>query len=240
MGFDLKFWHFSRHFGIAAPRVVVRSRFPISCFGLLLLCVGGVFFALAGLVFIRPFPDESGYECQLLTHKLAEATQELHALRSTAATGQNVLSIERAAQQKLWDRVQVLEAENAALKEEELLVERLLTAKGKEGVRVEGFRISEQGQGVFNYRVLLAFQADRNVQEFRGNLQLLIRYRDNGVEHELVMPDKKSDLPQFVIEVKHVSRHSGVFELPLGASLVSVEARILKGDLLKSKYRVQL
>lgn len=59
-----------------------------------------------------------GRELDSLHQQIAEQKDELSLLRSKAGTGQNAVSIERAAQQQLLAELQRLERENAALKED--------------------------------------------------------------------------------------------------------------------------
>jgi hypothetical protein len=237
----LRLRRFRRHFGIAAPKVVVRSHLPWLWLALpvalLLVLVG----AVGWLVAQRNEAGTLWQEVLELRQQLALQREELNILRSTAGTGQNAVSIERASQQQLLGRIQSLEAQNVALKEDILLFERLIPVAGEgASIRVESFRVMQDAPGHFRYRLLLAFQSDKLTPEFRGRLQLAIDFVRGGKKMQLLLPAKREDLLEYQLELKHFLRREGAFELPEGAVLGGVEARVLQGDTLKSKRLAQL
>jgi hypothetical protein len=181
-----------------------------------------------------------GGEVESLRLQLQAQREELSILRSTAGTGQSAVSIERAAQQQLLGKVQGLEAENAALKEDILLFERLIPIVGERAsVRVENFRVFKESGTRFRYRLLIAFQSDKQTPDFRGRLQVAISYASGSKVLQLVLPEGRENAAEYQLEIKHFLRREGVFELPVGAVLQGVEARVLQGDTLKSKRLAQ-
>ena len=237
----LKLKKFRRRFGITASRVVVRSHLPWQW---LALAAMAAFFLLAILIWLVLRGNEAGVigrELDSLRQQFDEQGAELNLLRSTAGTGQNAVSIERAAQQQLLARLESLERENRSLKEDILLFERLIPVIGEEAVvRVENFRVIREAGARYRYRLLLAFQPAKQSPEFRGRLQLAITFLLAGKEQQLVLPDKRGAVGDYQLEIKHFLRREGVFELPLGAELKAVEARVLQGDTLMSKRLAQL
>lgn len=237
----LKLRRFRRRFGITAPQVVVRSRLPwwsVALPALLLLLLLG---AVGWLVVQQKESGSLGQELEGLREQLAVQREELHLLRSTAGTGQNAVSIERATQQQLLGRMQSLEAENFALKEDVLLFERLIPGAGEAAVvRVENFRVLREAGGRYRYRMLVAFRPDKSSPEFRGRLQLMVGFSYQGKVRQLVLPEKREGSAEYLLELKHFLRREGVFELPEGAVLQVAEARILQGDTLKYKRLAQL
>ena len=162
-------------------------------------------------------------------------------MRSTAGTGQNAVSIERAAQQQLLGRIHSLETENAALKEDILLFERLIPVAGeKASVRVESFRVIKEFGSRFRYRLLISFRSDKQTPDFRGRFLLAISYVNAGKAFQLMLPDRQESAIEYQLEVKSILRREGGFELPAGAVLQGAEVRILQGDTLKSKRLAQL
>lgn len=227
-----------QRFGVLAPRVVVRRHvswgwyaFLVASFGLLML-VSGWFWA--------QYDDAGGrkQEVDFLHRQLGIQREELILLRSAAGTGENAVGIERAAQQLLLSRIKGLELENAALKEDMLLFERLTKAAGDAAlIRVENFRVVEDSVGRFRYRLLLVYQSDKHSPEFHGSLQLLVSYRQGGRGGQLLLPERKEEM---VLEVRHFLRREGGFDLPKDAVLVGVEARVFQGDAMKLKRMAQL
>lgn len=122
----LKFKRFRRRFGIAAPRVTVRSHigWPWYAAGVttLVVVVAAVVWSLAQ----QGEASELVLELRNLRKELADRNEELVQLRIGAATEQNAVQMERSAQQQLVSRIKVLERENAGLKEEISLLERLV------------------------------------------------------------------------------------------------------------------
>lgn len=237
----LKLRRFRRHFGISAPKMVVRSHLPwqwlIPPAVLLALMVGATGWFMAQR-------NEEGalvQEVEALRQQLLVQREELSVLRSGAGTGQNAVSIERATQQQLLGRIKGLEAQNALLKEDILLFERLIPVAGEgAAIRIENFRVAQEELGHFRYRLLLAFQPDRQTPDFRGRLQLVIDFELSGKRVQLLVPDKRESFTEYQLELKHFLRREGVFQLPVGAVLRGVEARVLQGDTLKFKRLAQL
>jgi low affinity Fe/Cu permease len=237
----LKLRNFRRRFGISAPRMVIRSHLPWQW---LLLIVVASFFALGlavWLVFRVGLAENFGDGMESLKQELAMQREELNLLRASTGTRQNVVSMERATQQQLLARIDSLERENGALKEDIRLFERLIPVTGDEAiVRVENFRVMQDVGGRYRYRLLVAFQPARQVPEFRGQLQLAVSFILAGKEQTMFFPKDRESATPYQLELKHFLRREGVFELPSNAQLKAVEARILQGNTLKFKQLAQL
>ena len=229
-----------RHFGIAAPRVVVRTQFPRRWLWFAAVLVAALVLVLLWLAVELVRSRAGGEEFERLRQAVVQQQDELSLLRSTAGTGQNAVSIERAAQQKLLLRVAALEQENSQLKEDLLLFERLVPAAGEDGaVRVESFRLQHEGDGRFRYRILLAYQGGRQLPEFKGRLQLTVAFTHAGKPQQLVLPEKAGDA-EYQLELRNFRRREGGFKLPDGAVVTAAEVRVLQGDTLKAKKSAQL
>jgi len=235
----LKLKKYRRRFGVLSPRVEVRRYLPrpvlvvmTVLFGILMLGLGwGAASYWGGFV-----GGEVG-----LRELFQQQREELLLLRSVAGAGQNAVSIERATHQQLLLRIGLLEAENAALKEDMRIFERLIP-RVSEGasVRIDNFRVVNVQGGHFRYRLLVVFQPDKQQAEFRGRLQLVVNYTASGVVERLVLPGGRDASGNFQFEVRNFIRREGGFELPPSAILQSVEARLLQGDTIKSSQFAQL
>lgn len=180
-------------------------------------------------------------EVEQLRQQLLVQRDELNVLRSTAGTGLNAVSIERATQQQLLGKIRALEAQNVALKEDILLFERLIPAAGEGGaVRIESFRVVQESSGRYRYRLLFAYQADKQSPDFRGRFQLVVDYVSSGQKGRLLLPDGLEPGAQYQLELKHFLRREGVFELPAGASVQGAEVQVLQGGTLKFRQAAQL
>lgn len=237
----LKLKRFRRRFGITAPRVVVRTHLPWVWLALPMVLLLLLVFSLVWLFAQRNASGEMGREIEFLRARLNEQGEELAVLRAASGTGQSAVNMERAAQQHLLARMHALELENATLKEDMLLFERLIPVLGEEAVvRVEGFRVIAEGEGRYRYRLLFAFQPGRQIAEFRGHLQLVVTFLQSGKEQQMTFPARRDALPEYQLELKHFLRREGGFQLPLSAQVRGVEVRVLQGDTLKAKRLAQL
>jgi hypothetical protein len=230
-----------RAIGIAAPRVAVRPCVPFSWY----LWGGGVVVLLILFLFWLLFFRSSGGPdspwLNDLRHKVLMQQEELLRLRSTEGTGANLAQLERSSQQSLIQRLQALERENVALKEDLRIFERLVPGSAEAGVvRIESFRVVPESDGNFRYSALLAFQPNKQSPSFRGRVELLAVFDRGGKEQAVVLPDSGDASSQGVLEIKNFLRREGGFQAPKGAQLKSVEIRVLQGDTLKTKRTLQL
>ncbi len=238
---SLKLRKFRRRFGITAPRVVVRSHWPWPW----LAGAASLFLVfLVGLVWLFLQRNEVGVlgvEIVELRRQLEAQQVELDVLRSTQGTGKNAMLMEQAAQRQLLAKLDALERENASLKEDIRVFERLVPAVADESrLRIESFRVLSDGESRYRYRLLMAFQAEKQAPEFRGRLQMLVSYVLDGREGQQLLPQDKSASPEYGVEIRNFLRREGAFRLPPGAVVKSVEARILQGDVIKARRSAQL
>ncbi len=233
---SLRLKRFRHRFGISAPRVVVRSVLPRQWVLFFSFLAAAVFAVVIWVFHFGGFLGDS--QLADLKEQLRAQQGELALLRSSVGTGQNAVNMERAAQQQLVARIQELEAENSALKEDMLIFERLIPVAGQESlVRIESFRVLSEASTRYRYRLLLAYQAAQRGGGFRGVYEVVAAYRlPDGALRQLVLPGRKDG----VVEVQHFLRREGVIELPAGATLISVEARLLQAGKLVTKQVANL
>lgn len=238
---SLKIRKFRRRFGITAPRVVVRTHVSWQWYLAGGALVALVVLTIVGLALQRGDAGTMEAELQSLRLQVRSLDEELLRYRSTAGTERNAVEMERSTQQRLLDRVRALELENAALKEDMLLFERLIPPAGEEGaIRLENFRVVSDGGRHFRYRVLMSFHSGKQTPEFRGRLEFLVTFVQGGKSQEMVIPSRRERSGEFQVEVRNFLRKEGGFELPAGARLQSVEARVLQGDTLRARRVAQL
>ncbi len=172
-----------------------------------------------GLATWRRGGDE--VELESLRLQVRSLDEELLRYRSTVGTEQNAVQMERSTPQRLLDRVRALELENAVLKEDILLFERLTPAAGEEGaICLENFGVVAEGTQNFCYRVLISFHSGKQAPEFRGRLEFLVTFVQRGKSQEVVIPSGRERAGEFQVEVRNFLREEGSFELPAGAPAV--------------------
>ena len=171
----LRIKKFRRRFGITAPRVVVRTHVSWPWYA-----AGGALVALVVLMLadLALQPDDAGAmqtELESLRLQVRHLDEELLSFRSAAGTDRNPVLLERSTQQRLLDRVRALELENAALKEDMILFERLIPAAGEEGaLRLEHFRVVSDGEQRLRYRLLSSLRSGKQAPEFCGRREFLV------------------------------------------------------------------
>lgn len=226
---SLKLKKIRRKFGGVAPRVVVRSYQTWH----LVLAV----FLLLPLLYLAYSQRAVGDRQQAVVLQLMEQSQELKMLRMQAEASDSALSIERAAQRQLLTKVRELELENVLLKEDLLTLERLLPGSRRaEVLRIEAFSLTDEGLGSFRYRVLFSFLPGKTKQPFKGHYKLVLHYRLEGRDLQRVLPDNGAGVAVWKLELKHLARREGRFDLPQASHLVSAEIQIFDGAELKARF----
>jgi len=223
----MKLRRLHRRFGIAAPQLVIRNQVPWQWMLVTSLFWLGILLLTHWLDSAADHADTS--ELRQEIHKLRNEVGELSVRSNTAG---NIAHIEKATQQQLAQRIQILERENTALKEDIRLFERLIPQAGEEGqVRIDSAQISKDGDS-YRYRAVFGYRPSKQAPVYKGRLQLAITLADGST---LLFPENR-DHEAFALEVKHFTRREGRLELPGDAQPVSAEFRVLQGDTLRSKH----
>lgn len=246
-GTSLKIKRFRQHFGISAPKLAIRTQVAWYWRALKIIAILSLSLAISAWVYdagrrIAGFnSDESVREIQALRNHVMDLDTELGKLRSLAETGNNSLQIERTTLKQLTQQTKLLEAENAALKEDLAFFESLIPSTetaDAAGVRIENLRAIPIGEaGEYRYQMLLV-----NKQKvFKGSLQLQIKVQQNGKDAMIFLPDEAEKPPQrFDVEFKSFHRVEGKFSLPKGAAIKEIEARLLQDGKVRSKQVITL
>ena len=168
-----------------------------------------------------------------LKEQVEKLDSEREKLSSTANSADSELNIERSTQKQLAEQVQALTAENNKLKEDLAFFENLIpNSGGPEGLHIGAFKADTSNKTQVQYRVLV-MQGGKNVQDFVGELQFQLTVVDNGKTATLTLPDTKNDdAAKLKLSFKYYQRVEGTLNVPEGAVIKSVQARILdKGQL---------
>lgn len=232
-----------QRFGIAAPKVAVRTHLAWYWRWLLILVLTAAALAAAAWVYDtgRRF---AGFDREQIEQGLAEmrrqlettrterdaAGKELESLRAIANASESRLSIERAAQQKLAEQIRVLERENARLREELATFESLLSSDSRNAqpLAVHRFKVeSDVLPGEYRYRLLMLAAGARRDRSFQGRLELVVSLTQEGRNAMMVFPAQKdAAAAAFKLEFKHFQRVEGTFRVDPKAKVLSVQARV--------------
>jgi hypothetical protein len=154
---------------------------------------------------------------------------DLEVARGTLIERDRQLQIEKAAQGELARTVAQLQEENAALKEDLGFLRKLMSSGGAtpEGVGVSDLKVERDGRpNEFRYRMLLT-QGGQRKQDFKGRVQVVARVAQGPATSSLVFPDPAAGDAVGSFEFRFYQKVEGRFVIPDGATLKSVDIRIL-------------
>jgi hypothetical protein len=226
-----------QRFGIAAPRVAVRTQAPWYLRWLGLGVVLGLSLALASWMY-DVGSTMAGVNRGEIREELARARTELETQRAEVArlgaianAADSRLAIERTAQKDLAGQMKSLEAENARLREEIAVFENMLASAGRvnQPVTIQRFRVEpDPGSGGFRYNLLLVAGAGRPERDFQGRFELTVNTVNQGRGVIIALPSAATDGDGFRLNFKNFRRVSGIFKPPAGSSLESVEVKVFE------------
>lgn len=248
---SVKLKRLRQRFGISAPRLAIKTHVAWYWRALATVAILSVSLAVAAWIYdagrrIAGFhSEESSREIQSLRENVAALDVELNRLRGIAGSGESNLQIERSAQLQLAQQVKALESENSGLKQDLAFFEGLIPASessGELGVKINRLRIEPESlAGQFRYRMLLVHNGGRQPKGFSGTLQLLVKVQQGGKDVMITLPSETEPVSQrFRFEIKHFQRVEGVFSVPPGAVVKSVEARVLQDGVVRARQSLTL
>lgn len=237
-------------FGIAAPQVTVRTYVPwylraavVSLLAIFLVTMATWTYDIGG----RMAGFDQSESSELLS-RLRESNvaleDEVGRLRSLLAASESNLQIERAAQKQLNERNGALVSENARLKEELTIFERLTSkTENPAGVDVslDKLSIKPEGQGRYRYSFMIALQNARRGKDARFSLQLVVSPRGENSGGKIVLPrGNDADMAQYEFSMRNFRHIDGKFDLPPEIAIASVEFRIIEAGVLKTSRSLSL
>lgn len=236
-----KFLKLRQRFGIAAPRVSVRSEVAWYLRWIGLIVVLACSAALAAWMYDagRRFAgfDRSEVELALADTRrdLEAARAELERVRAVANAADSRLSIERTAQQKLVQQTRVLEQETARLREELAIFESMLSAEQRAAnpLSINRFKVvPDVLPGEYRYRLLLLLApGGRRDRDFQGRLELVVSLTEGGRNAMMTFPESADpSATAFRLTFRHFHRVEGIFRVDPKAKVDSVQVRVYEGS----------
>jgi hypothetical protein len=234
-----RLWKLRQRFGIAAPKVAVRTQMPwyLRWLGVAVLLAFSA--ALAAWMYDagRRFAgfDRSEVEQELTSarRELASVRDELARLRAATNSSDSKLSIERTAQQKLAQQMRTLEQDNARLREELAIFESTLSSDTANAAPLSVLRFKVEPDvipGEYRYRVLLLAAGPRRGKDFQGRIELVVNLTESGRGAMITVPGPGDpDSSAFRLSFKHFQRVEGIFRVSPKAKVTSVQVRVYEG-----------
>jgi hypothetical protein len=231
-----RLWKLRQRFGIAAPKVAVRTHVPwyLRWLGLALLLAFSAALAAwmydAGRRFAGFDRSEVEQELNAARTELARVREELQRLRAVADAADSKMSIERTAQQKLAQQIKGMEQENARLREELALFESMLSSDTASAAPLSVLRfkvVPDVLPGEYRYRLLLLASGPRRGKDFQGRLELVVTLTEEGRSAMIMVPGRAdADAANFRLNFKHFQRIDGIFRVSPKAKVASVQLRV--------------
>ena len=240
-----RFAKLRQRFGIAAPRVSVRTHVPwyLRWLGIAVMLAFSVALALWMYDAGRRFAgfDRSEVEQELATARseLLKLREELESLRAIANAADSKVSIERTAQQKLAQQARGLEQDNARLREELAIFESMLSSDTASAAPLSVLRFKVEPDvlpGEFRYRVLLLASGPRRGKDFQGRLELVVNLTEGARSAMMTVPGLgQTGNSAFHLGFKHFQRADGTFRVDPKAKVVNVQLRVYETGSLEPK-----
>ena len=235
----MRFRLLRRRLTISAPRMAVRSALPWPFRWVAAAVVLGVCAAISLWAFefgkgIAGIDGGDKDEVAQLRAELARARTDRDQAQAIANTAQTLLTTEKAAQEQLLAQKKQLENDNQGLRDDLGFFEKLIPATGVEGIAIRGLQAERLDDHRLRWRILL-IQPQRNVAEFRGNLELSLAGTLNGKPWATSLPAG----PQGV-RFTQFGRFQGVADVPPQVVVRSISAKVLDGTVVKAAQSARL
>jgi len=234
-----------QRFGIAAPKVSVRTHVPwyLRWLGLAAMLVLSLALAAwmwdAGRRFAGFDRSEAEQELTAARGDLAKLREELERMRALANAADSKVAIERTAQQRLAQQIRGLEQENARVREELALFESMLSSDATTAAPLSVLRFKVEPDvlpGEFRYRLLLLASGPRRGREFQGRLELAVSLTEDGRGAIITLPGQgESESSAFRLAFKHFQRIDGSFRVSPKARVGSVQLRVYESGSAEPK-----
>ena len=180
-------------------------------------------------------------QVQLLEKQVEQLTTERNALAASANTVESQQNIERSTQKQLGDQVKTLTVENLKLKDDLAFFESLMpSATGQEGITIQRIKVEMVAPNQLRYRVLV-MQGGKGNRDFGGEMQLTLNMVQAGKPAMMQFPDPKSgETGKLKLLFRHYQRLEGLISLPEGATVKTVQAKIMDKGQQRAQQSVTL
>lgn len=232
-----------RRWSVSPARMTIKNHLPWPLRAIFIAIVVGLGGAIAmwaydaGRSFTGFNPGATKEQMAALREQLQQVSTERDQFQTTVNAAESRLNIERSFQAQLTEQIKNLETENAKLKDDLSFFEGLLPA-GAQGVAIRSFRVEMVDPKQLRYRLLLMQGGKANV-DFTGNYQLVLTLFQNGKNAMMTLP-KPEAAASFRLSFKHYQRVEGVLDIPDGATVKSVQVKVLEKGALRAQQSENL
>ena len=241
-------------FGITAPQLAIRPHLPWHVKLLMLGVLASLIVAVVVWIYDagKRVVGYDGGELDKVVEQLrttnAGLEDEVARMRSLLSSSESTLQIERSAQKLLSEQNSSLVAENAKLKEDLAVFERLAkvesasqSAGATRGVSLDRIGVRPIANKTYQFGFLIALQGERRGKEATFDLQLIISPR-SGAGAKITLPASRTDvdISQYQIALRNFRRIEGKFKVPEDFNPGKIEFVISEGGKQLTSQSVSL
>jgi hypothetical protein len=225
-----------RRFGVAAPKLSVRTHWSWKVKGTLIGITVAIFAGLfyggfdAGRIF-------AGFNLGKFEEEKKRNETELLALRAeTDKLRKDLIELTNNAQMAVGSKdvmskqIVTLQQENMQLKEQAAFFEKLMGAKtgAKTGLSVQRLQAERESLNTYSFRALVV-QGSADTP-FKGRMTIAATIvTDTNKRSTINLPDEQPETAQtLALDFKAFQRVSGVFKVPPNAELKSLQVKIIQ------------
>ncbi len=186
-------------------------------------------------------PKASKEKMQVLQKQLEELTAERDKLALSANTVESQMNIDRSMQKQLTDQIKTLTADNLKLKDDLAFFESLMpSATGPEGITVQRLKAEMSAPNQLRYRILV-MQGGKGARDFVGELQYSLTLVQGGKSVMMQFPDPKAgEAGKLKLSFRHYQRLEGLIAVPDGATVKTVQAKVLDHGQVRAQQSINL
>jgi len=242
-----KFKRLRQRLSISAPRVTVKTHIGWRMKSLLLVvlvavaAVSGTWLYEAGAR-VAGFGENFRSEVAQLRENNKTLKAQNEQLAAAASAAESRLDIERSTQAQLGNQIMALERENAKLKDDAAFFENLSSVGPATGLAIKRLQVEKDAvPGQMHYRMLIT-QGGKFDHDFVGEFQLIVTLQQQGKTVIMNLPNGSpgTDGNAFQMSFRFFKRVEGDFQIPPGASVKQVQARILAKGVVRAQQTVML
>ncbi len=235
-----------RRFGVAAPKLSVRTHWSWKVKATVTAVIAAVLFGLfyggfdAGRIF-------AGFNVGKVEEERKKMTEELTALRAeNAELKKNQIELTNSAQMAVGAKdvmakqLLSLQQENTQLKEETAFFEKLIGSAGaKNGLAVQRLQAERETADTYRFRALVV-QGSADAA-FKGRMLITASLVNDNKRTTLNLPEDQPDLaPTLTLDFKAYQRVEGMIKVPSGAQIKTLQVRVFQSGAKEPKAQQAL
>jgi hypothetical protein len=236
-----------RRFGVAAPRLSVRTHWSWKVKGTIIAVTAAIFAGLfyggfdAGRIFAGFNVGKIEEERKQMTDELIVLRAENEKLKKDQIELANAAQMATGAKDVMSKQIVSLQQENTQLKEETSFFEKLIGTKagGKNGLAVQRLQAERETPDSYRFRALVV-QGTADTA-FKGKLSMTVTLMADNKRVTINLPEEQPDTTQaLALDFKTFQRIDGSFKVPANAQLKSLQVRVFQAGSKEAKAQQSL